>query len=216
MLGLHSKQKSDIIDDPDDSVYIPNDDENEIMQRIKEKDSSDDNYMVASSDERMDLRDGEFKMVDVGTIEPFNIVEDNIVLMNEVGNVLSNSSSWNTVQGVPYRTYKHGLYGVFNDLKTYKWIIDGFVLRLGGIFGVMHVDNIHHFVTFLSSQKYKKTGKYQQLFQLYHRDFQPSELATANNNWYITFIPMTEYGMQIKELHNKKEALFDIPYKKVP
>ena len=76
------------------------------------------------------------------------------------------------------------------------------------------VDDIQHFVTFLSSQKDKKTGKYQQLVQLYHRDFKRSELDTANNNWYIAFIPMTDSGMQIKILHNEKEALFKIPYKK--
>ena len=81
---LHSKQKGDIIDDPDDSVYIPDDDENNIMQRIKEKDSSDDNDMVDSSDERMDLRNGNSIMVDVGTIASVVIVVDDFELIKKV------------------------------------------------------------------------------------------------------------------------------------
>ena len=92
-------------------------------------------------------------------------------------------------------------------------MIDEFLLRPGRIFGVTDVDNIQHFVTCLSSDKDKKTGKGQQYIQQHHRDFQPSELDTANNNWQAAFIPMAEYGMQTKVLHNKKEAVFNIPYK---
>ena len=167
------------------------------MRRIKMKlkakhDSSDDNDMVDSSDKSIDLRDGANVKVNVGTTSPFDLVQDDIELINEVENVLSSSSSWNKVQGVPYRTYTNGLYGVFSDKKIYKWMIDEFLLRLGGIFGVTRVDDIQNFVTFISSQKDKKTGKYQQLVQLYHRDFKQSELDTAHNNWYIAFIPMTD------------------------
>ena len=70
------------------------------------------------------------------------------------------------------------------------------------------------FCTFLSSQKYKKKGKYEQIVQMYHRDSKRSELDTANNDCYIAFIPMTESGMEIKIKHNEKETLFKIPYKK--
>ena len=178
--------------------------------------SSDNNDMVDSSDESIDLRDGDSVKVDVGTISSFDIVEYDIVLIDEVENFLPSSLSWNKVQRVPYKTYTTALYGVFSDFKTYISMIDEFLPSLGGILGVTDVDNIQHFVTFLSSQKDKKTGKYQQLVQLYHRDFKQSELDTTNNNWYIAFIPMTDSGMQIKILHNEKEALFKIPYKKVP
>ena len=57
---------------------------------------------------------------------------------------------------------------------------------------------MQHFVTFLSSQRDKKTGKYEQKVQMYHRDFQPSELATSNNNWFIAFIPMKNLGCKLK------------------
>ena len=74
------------------------------------------------------------------------------------------------------------------------------------------VDNIQHFVTFLSSQRDKKSKKFQECIQKYHRDFQPNELATANNQWYIAFIPMKKSGMQIKVQHNEKDTLFNITF----
>ena len=103
---------------------------------------------------------------------------------------------------------------MFTDLKAYKWMIYDFLLRLMKIFGVTCVENIQHFVTFLPSRKDKKKGKYEQKVQMYHRDFKKSELDTANNDWYIAFIPMTESGMQNKIKHNEKATLFKIPYKK--
>ena len=93
-------------------------------------------------------------------------------------------------------------------------MIDEFLLWLVKMFRVTCVEDIQHFVTFLSSRKDKKKGKYEQIVQMYHRDFKRIELDTANNDWYIAFIPMTKSGMQIKIKHNGKATLFNIPYNK--
>ena len=94
-------------------------------------------------------------------------------------------------------------------------MIDEFLLQLGGHLGATDVEKIQHFVTFLSSQREKKKEKYQQSLQLYHRNFQPSELATAKNQLYIVFIPMTKSGMQIKVLHNKNDTFSTFLFFKV-
>ena len=142
---LHSKQKGEIIDDPDDSLYIVDDEEDD-GDNVDVDVANDDVEVVVDDDD-----DDIIYIVDVGTISPFDLVADDFELMDEVITVLSESSGWNLVQGVPYRTYTNGLYEMFTDLKTYKYLIDEFLLRLGGIFGVTRVDDIHNFVTFLSS-----------------------------------------------------------------
>ena len=207
--GLDSKQKSDIIDDPDDSVFTVDDDEDDDDDDDVDIDDDDDDVDIDvdddddDDDEILHYKSNMYRVKDnakvpVGTITPFQLEADDIELTDVLENDIPSYVSWNKVQGVPLKTYTNGLYGVFcaKDLKeSYKDLIDEFLLRLGSHLGVKDVDNIQHFFTFLSSQRDKKSKKFQECIQKYHRDFQPNELATANNKWYIVFIPMKKSGM---------------------
>ena len=51
------------------------------------------------------------------------------------------------------------------------------------------------------------------MHQKFHRDFQPNELATANSQWYIAFLPMQKSWIEIKVQHNEKDTFFNVPFK---
>ena len=94
-------------------------------------------------------------------------------------------------------------------------MVNEFLIRIVEHFGVSNLDSIQHFVTFMSSTKDISTGKYVQNVQQYHRDFIPKELKTEDKKWYIAFIPMQEFGMQISVEEENNRTLFKVPYKKV-
>ena len=156
-------------------------------------------------------------MVNVGELTIFEISEDDEHLLESVENVLRSPSNWERVQSVPYKTYLGGLYSLFSrsELKNHmKEYIDGFLFRLGCQLDETDLEKLQHYVTFLSSYFNRKTKEYEQRVQQYHRDFSPTELAHAENNWYIVFIPMIQSGMQLQIRHDRVETLYNIPYGK--
>ena len=156
-------------------------------------------------------------VVNVGELITFEISEDDEHLLESVENVLRSPSNWERVQSVPYKTYLGGLYSLFSrsELRTHmKEYIDGFLFRLGCQLDETDLEKLQHYVTFLSSYFNRKTKEYEQRVQQYHRDFSPTELAHAENNWYIVFIPMLQSGMQLQIRHDRVETLYNIPYGK--
>ena len=92
---LHTKQKCEIIDDPDDSLYIV-DNEEHAGDNV-DVDVANDDVEVGVEDDDDDI----IHIVDVGTISPFYLVADDFELMEEIICVLSRPSGWSFVQGVP-------------------------------------------------------------------------------------------------------------------
>ena len=120
------------------------------------------------------------------------------------------------VQRVPYKTYGRGIYYVpspGNDQAVSTRMVNEFLIIIVENFGVSNLDNIQHFVTFLSSTKDNSTGKYVQNVQQYHHDFTPKELKMENKKWYIAFIPMQEFGMQLSVEEDNNRTFFKVPYK---
>ena len=211
---LDSKEKSDIIDDKDDSAYESNteDDEDSDDYEVVDEDAAAADTYYKRQMQRV-INNGK---VTVGALTSFQLEDDDMDLIDVLEYEIPSYANWMKVQGVPYKTYTGGLYDVFcaKDLKEmYKDLIDEFLLRVVRHLGVKDVDNIQHFVTFLSSQRDKKSKKFHECLQQYHRDFRPEEIANSQNQWYIAFIPMKEYGMKIKVEHNENHTLYNIPFK---
>ena len=95
-----------------------------------------------------------------------------------------------------------------------KPYIDGLLFGLGCKLEATDVEKVQHYATFLSSYFNRKTKKYEQTVQQYHRDLLPTELASGGNNWYIVFISLTQSGIQLQIQHDGVESVYNIPYGK--
>lgn len=192
-------------------------DDEEIKNRFVE--SEDENCSRPLKKRRVIETDEESNdglAVDVGDILSYNISENDHHLLECVKDVLTSPRGWDSVQFVPYKSYLGGLYNLWSsaDLHEMNPFIDGLLKCLGCKLDETDLEKLQHYATFLSSYFNRKTKRYEQSVQCYHRDFLPKELACGGNDWYIVFIPLTQSGMQLQIRQGGVESIYNIPYGK--